>query len=271
MRRKLLLSLLITLVISTTVLATPATDSASQLIGLGMSPDLAKKIVAIVNTLATPITNNVYITGRNAANSADINILKVDGTDDTVLNADSGDVIKLAVNGTAEATLENDQLTFSGASFQIVPGATALLFRNAADDATNITVSDARLVTTRAGFAATAGNLTFSAATGGITYTPGTLAAAGSVQGDAAAITDRVTTVTASDATKGVILPATPGVGDVYHIINTVAAVLKIYPGSGDAINASSANAAVSVAASVPTMCIATSTSQWWCSEGTAP
>lgn len=113
--------------------------------------------------------------------------------------------------------------------------------------------------------------LTLAATTAGIVYTPGTLAAAGSEQGDAAAIAAKVTTVTASDGTKGVRLPAAPTVGDEYIIINTVAAVLKIYPGSGDAINATTADAAVSVAASVVSQCIATSASQWWCFEGVAP
>lgn len=113
--------------------------------------------------------------------------------------------------------------------------------------------------------------LTFSVATAGIVYTPGTVAAAGSAQGDAAAIAAKVSTITASDGTKGVILPATPVVGDQYIVINTAAAILKIYPGTGDTINATAANTAVSVAASVVTQCIATSTSAWWCFEGVAP
>lgn len=113
--------------------------------------------------------------------------------------------------------------------------------------------------------------LTLSATTAGIVYTPATLAAAGSAQGDAAAIAAKVSTVTGADTTKGVILPATPVVGDQYIIINTAAAVLKIYPGTGDTINATAANTAVSIAASVVTQCIATSTSAWWCFEGVAP
>lgn len=113
--------------------------------------------------------------------------------------------------------------------------------------------------------------LLLSASTAGITYTPGTLAALGSDQAGAALIAARVTTVTASDGTKGVRLPAAPTAGDEYIIINTVAAVLKVYPGSGDAINATTADAAVSIAASVVTQCVATSASQWWCFEGVAP
>lgn len=74
----------------------------------------------------------------------------------------------------------------------------------------------------------------------------GTLAAAGSVQGDAAAIVKKVTFVTASDGTKGVVLPAASA-GLVYEVYNTVAANLKIYPASGDDINDGTTNAAISI------------------------
>lgn len=50
------------------------------------------------------IANNTYAVARNAADSANINVWKVDATDDTVINADTGDVIKLALAGTAFAT-----------------------------------------------------------------------------------------------------------------------------------------------------------------------
>ena len=113
--------------------------------------------------------------------------------------------------------------------------------------------------------------LTLAASTAGIVYTPATLAATGTVQGDAAAIAAKVSTVTGADAAKGVILPATPVVGAEYIIINTAAAVLKVYPGSGDTINATAADTAVSIAASVVVQCVATSTAAWWCFEGVAP
>lgn len=117
----------------------------------------------------------------------------------------------------------------------------------------------------------TGGNLIFATATKGIRYSVGTLAAAGSTAANAGAITDRVTTVTAADATKGVILPDAPTAGDLYYIFNTANAVLKIYANSGDTINATANPTAVSVAAYVPTICIATSATQWWCAETTNP
>lgn len=117
----------------------------------------------------------------------------------------------------------------------------------------------------------TSGNLAFATATKGVRFSVGTLAAAGSTSANAGLITDRVTTVTAADATKGVILPDAPTAGDLYFIFNTANAVLKIYANSGDTINATANPTAVSVAAYVPTICIATSATQWWCAETTNP
>lgn len=76
----------------------------------------------------------------------------------------------------------------------------------------------------------------------------GTVAAAGSAQGDATAITKLLTYVTASDDAKGVKLPAAAA-GLVYEVYNTVAAkVLKIYPSTGDDINDGTTDAALSIA-----------------------
>lgn len=79
------------------------------------------------------------------------------------------------------------------------------------------------------------------------------LAATGSGQGDAAAITVDsmgLVHVTGADATKGVILPAAAA-GKVVTIKNADAAnaVLKVYPATDDAINAIAANSALSMAA----------------------
>lgn len=59
---------------------------------------------------AFPMANNVYATWRNAAGSADISVLKVDGSDNTWLNADTGNIIKLAVAGTSEVELSTTAL-----------------------------------------------------------------------------------------------------------------------------------------------------------------
>lgn len=86
------------------LIAFPATafgiDSATEMMNLcGFDPVCAKKVVSVVNTLASPFPNNTWATFRNAANNANINVLKVDGSDETILNADTGDSVHLQVAG----------------------------------------------------------------------------------------------------------------------------------------------------------------------------
>lgn len=204
---------------------------------------------------------------------------EVAGGSDIVLNAGAGDTISMQVAGTAEATLENDQLTVSGAAFQVVPGATSFSIRNNADSADNLLIADAGTVTTAAGITATTGNITATAGSlvisddsSGLRMNVGAyLASAGSVQGDAAAIVDRLTPVTGGDGTKGVILPASPTDGDFYVVINDAAGALKVYPGTGDVINQGAANASVTIAAEAMLNCYAFSAGLWYCSEIGAP
>ena len=81
-----------------------------------------------------------------------------------------------------------------------------------------------------------------------LTLTTQTLAAAGSVQGDAGVITGQLVFVTGADATKGVKLPAV-GDGKFIILINTANAVLKIYPSSGEKIQGGTGDANISLAA----------------------
>lgn len=78
----------------------------------------------------------------------------------------------------------------------------------------------------------------------------GTVAAAGSVQGDATLVGMSLCIVTGADGTKGVILPAAE-VGDSITIENNSGSTLKVYPPTGSAIavpgtGLGSANAAYS-------------------------
>lgn len=78
----------------------------------------------------------------------------------------------------------------------------------------------------------------------------GDLAATGSIQGDAAAITKKFTNATAADGAKGVILPANPGTSGsrLLVVYNSVAANgLKVYPPTSGTINGGSANAPVTI------------------------
>lgn len=90
-----------------------------------------------------------------------------------------------------------------------------------------------------------------------------TVAATGANQGNAAAMSADFVLVTAADATKGVILP-TPVAGRVLMLKNNAAAVLKVYPASGGQINAVGADTAMSLAANVSAIFMASSATQWW-------
>lgn len=89
--------------------------------------------------------------------------------------------------------------------------------------------------------------------------------AAGSAQGDAAALADGLNVVAGADDTKGVVLPAATA-GRVVLIKSTVAnKILKVYPATGDAINALSANGALSLASGpTPVILVAYDTTTWY-------
>ena len=100
---------------------------------------------------------------------------------------------------------------------------------------------------------------------GGSIIPSATVAAAGSVQGDAAAVATGFTLVSAADGTKGVLLPAAAA-GKVVIIKNNVAAALKVWPASGDAINAIAANAALSMASLTSAVFTAYDATTWYTS-----
>lgn len=92
-----------------------------------------------------------------------------------------------------------------------------------------------------------------------------TVAAAGSAQGDAAAITTGFTLVSAADGTKGVVLPAAAaGLQAIVKNIDAANAVLKVYPATGDGINAIAVNSAISMAAKTSAMFVAYDATTWY-------
>ena len=99
------------------------------------------------------------------------------------------------------------------------------------------------------------------------------VAAAGSNQGSAGAITAQggaVVIVSAADNTKGVILPllSACSTGEVYFVMNNLSnKTLEIFPGSGDAINVSSDDTAITVAADTITMFVKMDSAEWFGAE----
>lgn len=90
-----------------------------------------------------------------------------------------------------------------------------------------------------------------------------TVAAAGSLQADATAMTTGFTLVSGADATKGVKLP-TAAAGLVCIVKNNAAAALKVYPFSGDAINAIAADSAISLGNNTSAVFVAYDATTWY-------
>jgi hypothetical protein len=108
------------------------------------------------------------------------------------------------------------------------------------------------------------GTLTASGGvTGSVRLPVAAVAAVGSTQANAAALSEGLNVVSAADGTKGVRLP-TAVAGTVVIVKSTAAAALKIYPATGAAINAVTANDAYSIASLTSTMLVASSTTQWY-------
>jgi len=102
-------------------------------------------------------------------------------------------------------------------------------------------------------------------ATGLLRLASATVAATGSGQGDAAAVAEGFTLVTAADATKAVLLPAAAA-GAMCLIKNedSANAVLPIFPASGDAINALAGDASLDIAAKTAVLLVAYDATTWY-------
>ena len=100
--------------------------------------------------------------------------------------------------------------------------------------------------------------------TDGLDLPSGTVAAAGTTQGTAAAALRGFNVVTGATGTNGVVLPAAVP-GRVVIIKNTAAAAaLLVYPPVGGQINALAANAAFSMGNLTAVTLVASSATQWF-------
>jgi hypothetical protein len=99
--------------------------------------------------------------------------------------------------------------------------------------------------------------------TGGLYLKSATVAAAGSTQANAAAVSDGFTLVSAADGTKGVVLPAAVA-GRTVILKNNANAVLKVWPASGDAVNAIAADSNYVLAAFTSSLLVAYDSTTWY-------
>ena len=158
----------------------------------------------------------------------------------SVINADRCEVSaggEVLVSTTATQTLTNKTMTAPTLTAPTVTGA--------------LTIADGSTITTP--------NMTINVEA---------VAAAGTAQGDATAATETGPALihgTGADGTKGIKLPAAAA-GRILFVKNADAAnaVLKVYPATGDAINALSADAAISMAAKTSAVFVALDATTWY-------
>lgn len=74
----------------------------------------------------------------------------------------------------------------------------------------------------------------------------GTVAAAGTTQGDATALTKTLNMITTATANQGVKLP-TAAAGLTIKVINTTAVTIKVYPNTSDVIDGGTVNVGVNL------------------------
>jgi hypothetical protein len=99
--------------------------------------------------------------------------------------------------------------------------------------------------------------------TGGLSIKSATVAATGSTQSDAASVSDGFTLVSAADATKGVKLPAAVA-GRTVILKNNANAVLKVWPATGDGINAITVDSNYVLAAYTSSLLVAYDSTTWY-------
>ena len=150
-----------------------------------------------------------------------------------------------------------DQVINGGTIDNTVIGGTT----KAAGSFTTVTATGAVTGASLATTGAVSGTTVTSSA--GFIMPSATVAAAGTNQATAAAIATGFTLVSAADATKGILLPAAAA-GLTCVIKNNAAAVLKIWPASGDAINAIVADSNYVLASLTSTVLVAYDTTTWY-------
>jgi len=99
--------------------------------------------------------------------------------------------------------------------------------------------------------------------TGGLYVKSATVAAAGSTQTDAASVSDGFTLVSGADGTKGIKLPAAVA-GRTVILKNGAAAILKVWPASGDGINAITVDSNYVLAANTSSLLVAYDSTTWY-------
>lgn len=247
----------------------------AKLIKFAINGTTDTSIGAGVLTFATAaqkiVPGATSLTFRNNADSAD-NLSIVDAGTATfrgsvVPSADNA--VDSGASAAAWRNLYTNRIILNGSAPKIIPGSSLITFRNNADAADNLIITDAGEVQVRRG------ELVFNTANKGIADNIGTLAAAGTTQADAAAVVTTIARVTGANGTTGVKLPllSTRTAGSMLTIINSdVTNALKVYSAAaGELIDGQAGTTAISVAAKTWLRIIKYDATNWYGEKGVIP
>lgn len=159
---------------------------AKDLIGLGMKPEQADYLADILPA-GSVLGNNTYLKGRNAANSADIDMMKITTGDDLLINSDSGDFIQFQIGSDPQRVFNMNASSDTAIEFTYGDGGTTatqvfsiMSTTGDADDDSTIHVGGGGTASaTRGGFLSAKGNEL--ATTGGAVSLTGGAIATGNI------------------------------------------------------------------------------------------
>lgn len=254
----------------------------------------------IASAAAVGIDNGAYYTAQNSTSGSN-SLLRSDTSDNTEINVPTGKLLNLSYAATPVAKLDTANTNFGPvAAAGLSLGTSALPWSRANFGSATIQGeagqaggvgyignlsnhgfytmvnstfrwgSDTSGDWTQYGIGGV--NIRFQQTGTGVRVDSGTLAATGSTQADAAAISHIFTEVTGADGTKGVHLPA--GVLYMhYWIINSnTTNALKLYSNAaGDLIYGQAGTTAVSMAAKTAMDCVKYDSTHWYCNSMGAP
>ena len=253
----------------------------ATLLGGTLTTNAQPNITSVGSLTSLIVSGNI-----NAGNVAGGNIVSANYFTGTLTTAAQpnitsvGTLTTLGVNGTVTAvafTANTGVFTGNGSGLTNINGA------NVTGTAANATYAVSAGSATTAGTVTTAaqpnitsvGSLTSLIVSGNINsgnittsgyafVSVGTgIAAAGTVQGNATAISKQINVVSTVASGAGVVLP-TAVAGMTIYITNTTANSLLVYPASGGVINSLATNVAITQAANSTLHYIAPTTTQWY-------
>ncbi len=231
------------------VLIVNKTVGAASAVAMQSDP-ITGDFIFIVDGKGDAATNNITITPAQSKT--------IDGAATYVISENYASVL-LFYNGTEwnVVSAHKENASQASATFTTVTATTA----NATT--ANLTTANITNATTTLEVATTLNAATLTE-TGALNLTQAnTLAATGTVIGNAAAVVATVTDVTGADNTVGVVLPATVA-GKVYILYSSTATSgLMVYPPVNSAINGGTANAAIVLEGKTLALFVATNSSNW--------